>query len=97
MKHNKMQENHLKPNEEGYSNNQQDLLNASLIFARALGIILQEKQGIVVDVQGDINLGETKKVIVFLRDEKIHISECPEDLPEGTAIELDDTAGEVTP
>jgi hypothetical protein len=67
----------------------QDLINASMIFARAIGFILQEGEGIVVDIVGDINLGEdVKKVIVFKKDEQVHIYRCDEDIEEGTAVNL---------
>jgi hypothetical protein len=85
-----MQENHLKPNEEGFQDNPQELLNASLLFARALGLILKENEGIVVDVVGDINLGEeVKKVIVFKFENQVHIYKCEEDIPEGNAVNMD--------
>jgi len=85
-----MQENHLNPNEEGYQDNPQDLLNASLLFARALGLILKEGEGIVVDVTGDIILGdEVKKVIVFKFQNQVHIYKCEEDIPEGNAVTMD--------
>jgi hypothetical protein len=85
-----MQENHLNPNEEGYQDNPQDLLNASLLFARALGLILKEGEGIVVDVTGDITLGdEVKKVIVFKFQNQVHIYKCEEDIPEGNAVTMD--------
>ena len=85
-----MQENHLNPNEEGYQDNPQDLLNASLLFARALGLILKEGEGIVVDVSGDIILGdEVKKVIVFKFQNQVHIYKCEEDIPEGNAVTMD--------
>jgi hypothetical protein len=87
-----MQENHLKPNEQGYVDNPQDLLNASLIFARALGLIMKEGEGIVIDVTGEINLGDdTKKVIVFEYQNQVHIYKCEEDLPEGTVVNMDPT------
>ena len=90
-----MQENHLKPNEEGYQDNPQDLLNASLIFARALGLIMKEGEGIVIDVAGEVNLGDdTKKVIVFEYQNQVHIYKCEEDLPEGTVVNMDPTNGE---
>jgi len=90
-----MQENYLKPNEEGYQDNPQDLLNASLIFARALGLIMKEGEGIVIDVTGQINLGDdTKKVIVFEYQNQVHIYKCEEDLPEGTVVNMDPTNGE---
>jgi len=85
-----MQENHLKPNQEGYQDNPQDLLNASLIFARALGLIMKEGEGIVIDVTGEVNLGDdTKKVIVFEYQNQVHIYKCEEDLPEGTVVNMD--------
>ena len=85
-----MQENHLKPKKEGYQDNPQDLLNSSLIFARALGLILKDGEGIVVDIKGDINLGEdVKKVIVFEYQNQVHIYKCEEDLEEGTAVNMD--------
>lgn len=73
----------------GQGQQAQDLVNASLIFARALGFILQEGEGIVVDVTGEINLGDdVKKVIVFKKDEQVHIYRCDEDIEEGTAVNL---------
>ena len=85
-----MQENHLKPNEEGFQDGPQDLINASLLFARALGLILKENEGIVVDVVGEIKLGEeVKKVIVFKFENQVHIYKCDEDIPEGNAVNMD--------
>lgn len=90
-----MQENHLKPNEEGFQENPQDLINASLLFARALGLILKENEGIVVDVVGDIKLGEeVKKVIVFKFENQVHIYKCDEDIPEGNAVNMDTNASQ---
>jgi hypothetical protein len=85
-----MQENFTNPEQAGEGQNPQDLINASLIFARALGLILKEAEGIVVDVVGDINLGpEVKKVIVFKHNDQVHIYKCEEDLEEGTAVNMD--------
>jgi hypothetical protein len=65
------------------------LINASLIFARALGLIFRDDEGIVVDINGDVNLGEgVKKVIVFKQDNQVHIYRCDEDVEEGTAVNL---------
>jgi hypothetical protein len=90
-----MQENHLKPNEEGFQDNSQDLINASLLFARALGLILKENEGIVVDVVGDIKLGEEVKiVIVFIFENQVHIYKCDEDIPEGNAVNMDTSAAQ---
>lgn len=85
-----MQENQVNQNEETNLDTPQDLLNASLLFARALGLILKEGEGIVVDVMGDINLGEeVKKVIVFKFENQVHIYKCEEDIPEGNAVTMD--------
>lgn len=83
-----MQEgNYTNPEEMG--ENQQDLINASLIFARALGLIFRDDEGIVVDVKGDVSLGDdVKKVIVFKKDNQVHIYRCEEDVEEGTAVNL---------
>ena len=84
-----MQENYTNPEQAGQLQNPQDLLNASLIFARALGLILNEGDGIVVDIAGDMNLGEdVKKVIVFEHENQVHIYKCEEDLPEGSAVSM---------
>lgn len=73
-------------------NNAKDLLNVSMIFARALSLIFKDGQGIVVDIIGDIDLGdEAKKVIVYNKDGQIHIYKAEDDIPEGTAVELNDT------
>jgi hypothetical protein len=82
--------NYTNPEQSGQGQNPQDLINASLIFARALGLILKEGEGIVVDIKGDINLGEdVKKVIVFEYQNQVHIYTCEEDLEEGTAVNMD--------
>ncbi len=82
-------QNYTNPEQSGEGQNQQDLINASLIFARALGLIFRDDEGIVVDINGDVNLGEgVKKVIVFKQDNKVHIYRCDEDVEEGTAVNL---------
>ena len=68
----------------------EELTNISLVFGRALSLILEENQGLVVDTTKEMQLNETvKKVIVFKMKEKIHIYKCYEDLPEGTPLSLD--------
>jgi hypothetical protein len=90
-----MQENYTNSKQSGQEQNPQDLLNASLIFARALGLILKDDEGIVVDITGNINLGENvKKVIVFKNNEQVHIYMCEDDIPEGTAVNMKATEPE---
>jgi hypothetical protein len=90
-------ENYTNPEQSGQEQNPQDLLNASLIFARALGLILNEGEGIVVDINGDVILGDdVNKVIVFKKEEQVHIFKFEEDLPEGTAVSLNPPTEEQT-
>lgn len=68
----------------------QEALDASIIFAKALGLILQDKQGIVIDVPSESKIYEMiKKVVVFKFNEKVHIYKCEDDMVEGTAVLLD--------
>jgi hypothetical protein len=84
-------ENYTNPEKSGQEQNIQDLLNSSLIFARALGNIFGEGEGIVVDIVGDIKLSdEVKKVIVFKYQDQVHIYKCEQDLEEGTAVNMMD-------
>jgi hypothetical protein len=90
-------ENYVNPEQSGQEQNPQDLLNASLIFARALGLILNEGEGIVVDINGDVILGDdVNKVIVFKKEEQVHIFKFEEDLPEGTMVSLNPPTDEQT-
>ena len=83
-------ENYTNPEETSQEQNQQDLVNSTLIFARAIGLILKEGEGIVVDIKGDMDLGEdVKKVIVFKFKDQVHIYKCEEDIEEGTAVNMD--------
>jgi hypothetical protein len=87
-----MEENQINLEQENTNGNPQDLLNASLIFARALSLILEDNQGIVVDLQGGIELSsDTNKVIVFKHEDQVHIYKCEDDLVEGTAVRMSNT------
>jgi hypothetical protein len=88
-------ENYTNPEKGGTTQDVQDLLNASLIFARALGLIFQQGEGIVVDIKGDVKLAdESKKVIVFSHNDQIHIYKCEQDLEEGTAVSMNSDEGQ---
>jgi hypothetical protein len=81
--------NYTKPNEPNYEDSPQDWLNSSLLFARALSLILEPGHGIVVDIKGDMDLGEgVEKVIVFKRDKQIIIEVFDRDLEEGTPMKV---------
>lgn len=88
-------ENYTNPEKGETTQDVQDLLNASLIFARALGLIFKEGEGIVVDIKGDIKLSDgSKKVIVFSHNDQIHIYKCEQDLEEGTAVSMNNDESE---
>lgn len=66
-----------------------ELANASLVFAKALGLILKDKEGVVVDASGDITFPDgVKKVVVFKLEDQIHIYKCEDEFEEGTIVNL---------
>lgn len=84
--------NYTRPNDENHEDSPKDWLNSALTFARALGLILGELEGVVVDVTGDIDLdGNPSKVIVFKKNDMVCITaadEQVENVPEGTRLFL---------
>ena len=71
------------PNHEDTPN---DWLNSSMIFARALGQLLNENEGIVIDLKGDMKFMpdfKVKKVIVFNSGKQIIVEEADPKIPEG--------------
>lgn len=83
--------NYTKPNEENHEDTPQDWLNSSLIFARTLSLILNEREGIVVDIKGDVDLGEgVEKVVVFKRDGQIVIDALDSKIEEGSWMKVID-------
>jgi hypothetical protein len=85
--------NYTNANNPDYQDKPEDWLNSSLIFARTLGLILKDGEGIIVDIVGDakFQLDETvKKVVVFSREGQIVVTECEEDLEEGQFVRVHD-------
>ena len=85
--------NYTNANDPEYQDKPEDWLNSSLIFARALSLILHEGEGLVVDIVGDtqFHLDESvTKVIVFSRDGQIVVTECEEELDEGQFVRVND-------
>lgn len=73
---------------------QQDWYKAAMIFAKALGLILDEDQGIIIDLNDTTKipeLDEVNKVIVFRKDNQVHIAPCTEDIAEGETVILNPT------
>lgn len=85
--------NYTNANDPDYQDKPEDWLNSSLIFARALGLVLREREGVVVDIVGDAKFQmdeSVKKVIVFNRESQIVVTECEEDLEEGQFVMVHD-------
>jgi len=88
--------NYTRADKEEHEDSPRDWLNTALIFTRTLGLMLEENEGIVVDIVGDMQFGVNDegdvitKVIVFDSGEQVRVMECDEDIPEGTMIWLHD-------
>ena len=77
--------------------NQKDWYKASMIFANALGIILEEEHGIIVDLDDTLSIpgidgiDGINKVIIFRKENQVHIAPCTEDIAEGETVILNPT------
>lgn len=87
--------NYTRPGNSDHEDTPQDWLNSALIMTAALSHILKENEGVVVKIQGDMQLlipveGVTH-VVVYKEGPQIHIMNCEQDLPEGTMVWLTNT------
>lgn len=65
----------------------QNLYNATMLLSKAFSFMLEDNQGIVVDVFGDVKLPEdVKKVVIVKVDGDVKIFNFEEDLPEGSMV-----------
>ena len=83
--------NYTRPNSIDHTDKPEDWLNSALLFASALGHILKETEGVVVDIAGDVQMDNLLergciKVFIHASKHKIHITECWDDIPEGTMV-----------
>jgi CMP-2-keto-3-deoxyoctulosonic acid synthetase len=87
--------NYTRPNNPEHVDTPQDWLNSALIMTAALSHILKENEGVVVKIQGDMQLVEPAegitKVVVYKEGPQIHIMNCEQDLPDGTMVWLTNT------
>ena len=84
--------NYTNPNSPEHQDTPQDWLNSAMIFARTLGLVLQDGEGVVVELTGDVDIPnvESGKVIVFRLDGMIRITECDDDnLEEGQFVKFE--------
>lgn len=82
--------NYTKPHEKGHQDTPEDWLGSSLVFAKALGFLLEEGTGVVVQLAGDMKtlMPGVDKVIVASVGDQIKIIECEEDLPEKAMLRM---------
>jgi hypothetical protein len=82
--------NYTHPDDPQHQDDPEEWLATSLIFAKALGNILQENEGIVVKLEGDMKMlwPIADRVIVCKYDDMINILNCEEELPDGQLIWL---------
>jgi hypothetical protein len=82
--------NYTKPNDPNHQDSPQDWLNTSIIFTRALSLLLKDTEGIIVNITGDVKLFDetVKMVAVYKEHDMIHIIPCDEEknLIEGTLV-----------
>jgi hypothetical protein len=85
-----MENNEIK-GQEGLEPSIEDLKNASIIFAQALNLILEDKQGIVVDTNKNNTFPDSvKKIVVFKQSGQINIYKCDDDIEEGTFVKIEE-------
>jgi hypothetical protein len=75
--------NYTNPYDEEHEDSPQDWLNSALVFSQAIGTLLNENEGIVVELQGDAKNIGYDKVIVFNSGGQIIIDECDPGLNHG--------------
>ena len=81
--------NYTNPEDLNYEDTPYDWLNSSLIFSRALSLSLEENEGIVVDLKGDMEYTpdpSIKKVIVFKTEKMVRVIKCDGDIEEGQYV-----------
>lgn len=82
--------NYTNANDMNYQDKPEDWLNSALIFASALGKLLEVNEGVVVDLKGDMKFQfdtEVKKVIVFRNEsDQVIIEEADPGLNDGQML-----------
>lgn len=71
----------------------------ALIFAKTLGIIMDEAQGIIIDLNDNTKIQgheDINKVIVYKKDEQVHIAPCEDELEQGSVVTISSGDSETT-
>lgn len=69
---------------------QQDMANAALLFSKALSLILDNEQGIIVDVNiPGVELNDdASKVVIYRLGDAIHVQRIDQDIDQGMIVQL---------
>lgn len=68
-----------------------ELQSTVLITIKALSLILDDKQGIILDVDENMKFPENvKKIVLFNHENTIKMSRCDEDIPNGSIVEINE-------
>ena len=80
--------NYSKPNLNNHTDSPKDWLASALIFSSALGKLLHENEGIVIELKNDMRslLKTCEKVIVYKKENQIHIIEAEDELAVGQLV-----------
>jgi hypothetical protein len=91
--------NYTKPDSPDMPDNPIDWLLSSMMFARAIGFLLEENTGVIVDLKGDMlelfphsGMNHTERIIVCNKREQVTVISADErtDLKEGDIVHLID-------
>lgn len=87
--------NYTRPNDPDHIDDPKEWLYGALVFSRALGLIIHEGEGIVIDLVGDMKhlYPKAKRVIVHSNGENVTITNATErdDLKEGDIVQMIDS------
>ena len=86
--------NYTRPNDSNHKDRPEDWLSSALIFASALGTMLDDNIGVVVDIKGDMGISDivpndAKQLLVFSREGQISIDVFKDEgVEEGTLVKI---------
>ncbi len=86
--------NYTHPDKPNHEDSPEEWLYSSMVFARALGFLLPQEHGVVVDLKGDMKIinPDVNRVAVYNKNENIVVTDISErnDLKEGDLIKIID-------
>ena len=77
--------------EQESGNDARSLFNVASIFAKALGFILEDNQGIVIEMENHLYnpMGESPRIAVIKHEGVIRLENLEEEHPDGTCLEFE--------